>query len=176
LADEIKTTDEEFLKDRVIFLEEEFNEKSCNKAKRQLLYLLGKDSNAPITIYISSFGGGVHDFLMLYGILKTVKCRVTTVALGKCMSAGSYLLLCGDERLAYPTTRIMMHELAYTGSYAKLHDKDISHKEAVELQKILNELVSKKTKIKKPEEFLKEDKYLSLEDALKLEVITKIIE
>lgn len=166
--------DSEFLKDRVIFLEEEFNEKSCNKAKRQLLYLISKDSNAPITIYISSYGGGVNEFLMLYGILQKTTCKIITVAIGKCMSAGAYLLLCGEERIAYPDTRIMLHELAYTGSYAKLHDKDIAHKECIELQKILNNLVSSKTKIKKVDEFLKEDKYMSVEDAFKLGILTKI--
>ena len=176
MVDEIKTTDEEFLKDRVVFVEEEFNEKSCNKTKRQLLYLLNKDQNSPITIYISSFGGGVHDFLMLYGILKTVKCKITTIALGKCMSAGAYLLLCGDERLAYPNSRIMLHELAYSGSYAKLHDKTNDYKDSVELQKILTDLVSSKTKIDKANEFLKEDRHVSLEDALELGILTKIIE
>jgi len=169
------TDDGEFLKDRVIFVEKEFNETTCNVTKRQLLYLLTKDAKAPITIYISSYGGGVNEFLMLYGIIQKASCKITTVALGKCMSAGAYLLLCGHERYAYPDTRIMLHELAYTGTYAKLHDKENAHKECITLQKILTDLVSNNTKIKKADEFLKEDKYLSVEDAFKLGVLTKMM-
>ena len=166
---------EAFLKDRVIFMEEEFNEKTCNKLKKQLLYLMTHNEKEPVTIYISSYGGGIHEFLMLYGLLEKKRFPLTTIALGKAMSAGSYLLLLGDIRLAYPHSRIMFHELAYSNKYSKLHDQKYDYDESERLQKILTDLVKKVTKVKKVEEFLKKDSYVEIDEAKKLDILTGTI-
>jgi len=165
--------DKKFLEDRTIIFEGDFDEENCFRMKRQLLQLIKEDGNKPITIYISSFGGGVQLFLMLYGILKTCSCKIITIASGFCMSAGAMLLLCGDDRLAYPGTRIMLHELAWYGNYAKLHDKTNRFKESTELQNVLNGIVKDKTKIHHVEKFMKEDNYFSVDDALKNGILNK---
>jgi len=167
--------EEEFMKDRVVFMEKEFEEDSCNTLKRQLLYLFTHDAQKPITIYISSYGGSTYDLISLYGLLQTAPCEIHTVALGKCMSAGAYLLLMGDKRFAYPDTRIMFHEVSWSGPYDRLHDKKNDYKEAKHIQEILNKLVRRVTKIKNPEELFKEERFMSPEEAQKLEVIHKIV-
>lgn len=171
---EILKIKDEFIKDRTIMFSGRFNEANCDSLKEQLLYLGNQDAKKDITIYISSFGGSVCEFLKIYGILEAAKhrgCRIITVAVGYAMSAGAYLLLLGDERYAYPNTRIMLHELAWQGGYAKLHDKTADYKESKILQKKLCELVKNRTKIKKVEDFLKTDQYMGVEEALKAGVI-----
>ncbi len=165
----------DFLKDRVVFMEGNFDDENCNKLKKELLHLFSHDSKKPITIYITSFGGYIHNFLSIYGLLKTAQCKITTIALGQCMSCGAFLLLCGDERLAYPHAQIMLHELSAYQPYSKLHELEIDFKYSKTLQKILNDLVKKTTKIKNVAEFMKEDNFLDLNDALKIGVIHKVI-
>ena len=173
--EESAISDENYLKSRVVFMEEDFREKSCNKLKKQLLYLFTHNSKKPITIYISSYGGSVDELLMIYGLLKSAPCKIITVALGKCMSAGSYLLLLGDKRYIYPFTRLMFHELAWGGGYSKLHDKETYFNESKRCQEILSNIVKNTTKTKNVDNFLKEDSYMEPTEALKLGVVHKIL-
>lgn len=156
---------------RILFMEEGFDEESVNTLKKELLRL-NSQSTEPITIMINSTGGEVGPLLTLYGIIQNLSCQVVTVAAGYCYSAGAFLLLMGDVRVALPETRIMMHEIS-GGISSKLHEVEIDIKETKILQNIINKLVKKKTKIKKPSEWLKEDKYLSVKEALALNILTE---
>lgn len=171
----IKNIPDEFLRDRTIVFEGAFDEKNCKEFKEKLLYLLNNSPTEDITIYISSFGGSLHSFLSIYGLLKTAQCKIITIALGYCMSAGAYLLLLGDKRHAYPGTRIMLHELGWKGSYAKLHDKTSDFEESKRNQELLCNLVKEKTKIKNVEEYLKEDKYVGCNEAVIHGILTESI-
>jgi ATP-dependent Clp protease protease subunit len=164
----------EFLKDRVIFFETEFDEFECNSVKKKILYLYKKDPKLPITIYINSFGGSADDFLMIYGLLQRAPCKIITIVTGYAYSAGADLLMCGDERYAYPGSRIMFHELSLGIAYDKLHEQEHNIKEARKINEIITELM-KKTKIKNIADYLKEDRYMGVEEALHLGVLTKKI-
>ena len=163
--------DDIFLKERVLFMEEEFDEDSCNYLKKQLLWLMTHDEKKPVTIYISSYGGDVYDFLQIYGLLKRKKFHLTTIAVGKCMSAGAYLLMMGDTRRAYPGSRIMFHELT-ANSYGKLNEQEIDVKESKQLMKILYNLCEE-INMEDIEEWLQKDQYLSVKEALKINVLNK---
>jgi ATP-dependent Clp protease, protease subunit len=158
-----------FIKERILFLEEDFDEESVNKLKKELLYLITVDEEAPVTLYISSFGGSVYDFLTLYGLLKNRKFRLTTIALGKCMSAGAFLLLLGDVRKAYPGTRIMFHELS-SQSFGKLNEQEINLEESRCLMKTLYS-ITKIINVPNVKEWLAKDRYLGVNEAYKLGVI-----
>ena len=166
-----------FYKDRVLFMEKEFDEVSCNILRKQMLALIADDPNSEITIYISSYGGSVYDFLQLYDIvsMKSRRWKLRTIAIGKAMSAGAYLLLLGDIRLSFEHSRIMLHELAYSTSYNKLHEQENYIEESKKLQKILANIVKRKTNIKNVEVYLKENQHMSPTEAVKLKVIDRII-
>ena len=167
-------SDEKFLENRIIFMQGDFDEKSCNKLARELLYLSVKDEKKDVTIYIDSFGGAAYGLLNILNIIDAAPYKVTTIAMGKAMSAGAYLLLYGDTRLAYRNTRIMLHELMYRTGFAKLHDQTADYKESNELQKIMSKIVAKRTKIKNVDEFLKVDQFMDAATAKKLGVIDSI--
>lgn len=60
------------------------------------LYLMDTMSRDPCEMFISSYGGSVHEALALYDIMHTVKCPIHTFAFGKCMSAAPLLLAAGE--------------------------------------------------------------------------------
>jgi len=168
----------EFMIDRVVFMDGEFNETKCQLLTKQLLHLNKKDQEKDIIIYIDSYGGEVYSLLQIYNLIKSFKCKVHTIATGKAMSAGSSLLMVGTKgkRFAYEHTRIMLHELSLGIGYDMLHDVNARVKNSNELMKILCNITKKHTKIKNVETFLKENKYISSKEALKLGIIDKIID
>jgi ATP-dependent Clp protease, protease subunit len=167
-------SNDEFMKRRLIFMEEDFDEESCNELKKRIIYLLTHDPKEPVVLYINSYGGSSYSLLKIIDLLRSRKFHLTTIALGYVMSGGAYLLLEGDTRLSYPNTSIMLHEVS-SGVFGKLHDIEIDFNEAKRLNNILVDLVKSNTKIKDVEEFLKEDQYLSPKEAKKLGIIDKII-
>jgi ATP-dependent Clp protease protease subunit len=167
----------EFAKDRTVFMEGSFEEETCQLLTKQLLYLYSQNQKKDIIIYIDSYGGDACSFLQIYNLLDSFKCKVKTIVSGKAMSAGAYLLLSGTkgERFAYKNSQIMLHELAYSMRYSKLHDQAKEYEYSVKLMKILYNITKKNTKIKNVENYLKEDQFISTEEALKLGIIDKII-
>jgi len=167
---------EKFLDKRIVFMEGDFTEESCRQLSKELLYLSVNNEREDVTLFIDSFGGSAYELLRIYSILKVRPFKLKTVVVGKAMSAGAYLLLMGDERIAYPFSSIMLHELTASQNHKKLHDLEDDHKENVRLQKIICELVKKTTKIERVSEFLKRDRYMAPKEALRMGVISKIKE
>jgi ATP-dependent protease ClpP protease subunit len=89
--------------------------------------------------------------------------------LGKCMSAGAFLLLLGDVRKAYPGTRIMFHELS-SQSFGKLNEQEINLEESRCLMKTLYS-ITKIINVPNVKEWLAKDRYLGVNEAYKLGVI-----
>lgn len=167
----MKIDKETFLEERVVFMEDDFNEESCNELKKQLLWLMTHAEESPVTLYISSYGGGLYEFLQIYGLLKKKKFPLTTIVTGKAMSAGAYLLMMGDTRMAYPGSRIMFHELS--GSiFGKLNEQEIDLKESKELMKTLYGLLSE-VEVDNIKEWLSKDQYLSVKEALRMNILNK---
>lgn len=164
--------EQDLLKQRVLFIEGDFDEDTINILKRELMWCMIHEPKKPVTLYISSYGGDAYDLLTIYGLLQQAQFQLTTVATGKCMSAGADLLMLGDKRMALPGTRIMMHEVAWESSYAKLHDQEIELKESQKLQEFFDTIIKEKTKIKNIKEFMRIDHYLSPEEAYKLGILT----
>ena len=167
-----------FLKDRVIFMEEDFDEYSCNEIKKQLLYLYStKDKTKKITMYINSNGGSAEDFLMLYDLIKSAPCKIHTIGLGYACSAGALLLMVGDKRSAYKSAEIMVHGLSLGIGYKKLHSTEQYVKSARVTQGKIDDILIKHTNITHAtlEKYTKEDNFLTAEQALKLGIIDKVI-
>ena len=165
--------EEDLLKQRVLFIEGDFDEESINILKRELMYCMVHKPRTPVTLYISSYGGDPYDLLSIYGLLEQKQFDLTTVAMGKCMSAGADMLMLGDFRMALPGARIMMHEIAWESSYAKLHDQEIEIKESRKLQEFFDNIIKEKTKIKDIAAFMKIDHYLDANEAYKLGILTE---
>lgn len=169
-------------KDRTIFLDEDIGEESAALIIKKIKVLEMINNKKDIVIYINSEGGDIYDGLAIYDTMRTCKCDIRTIALGKAMSAAAWLLLAGTpgKRYAHKNTRIMVHEgsTVYLGE-EKLSDLDARNKETKLLNKIYIDILKEHTKIDKTykeiEQWLSKDVYMNSEEAKKLGIIDDVI-
>tara|TARA_R110002167_G_scaffold93122_1_gene249792 strand:+ start:22704 stop:23273 length:570 start_codon:yes stop_codon:yes gene_type:complete len=95
---------------RRIFLQGDVASDSIAVAVRGL-YLLADMADAPIELYVASYGGDIDEAFQLHDVTRTIKVPVHTTALGVCMSAAPFLVACGQKghRYAAENTQFMMH-------------------------------------------------------------------
>jgi ATP-dependent Clp protease protease subunit len=81
--------------------------------------------NDPIEFVISTTGGSAHDMFTMYDIMRLARedCEITTVGLGKVMSAGVLLLAAGTKgsRKIGKNCRVMIHAVL-GGHVGTLHN------------------------------------------------------
>ncbi len=100
------------LRERIVFLGSEVEDRSANLICAQLLLLAAEDSVRDISLYINSPGGSVTAGLAIYDTMQYVPCDVSTVCMGLAASMGQFLLCSGTpgKRYALPHSRILMHQ------------------------------------------------------------------
>lgn len=103
---------ERLLRERIVFLGSEVNDKIANEITTQLLLLQAEDPEKDITLYINSPGGSVTAGFAIYDTMRLVEPDVATVAMGLAASMGQFLLTAGTpgKRAALPHARILMHQ------------------------------------------------------------------
>ena len=100
------------LEDRIILLNGEVNQDSCNLVMAQLLYLNNADKEKPIYLYISSEGGSVISGLgQVIDVMNFIKAPVYTIATGMAASMGAAILSSGEKghRYCLPSSQILVH-------------------------------------------------------------------
>ena len=172
--------EDEFLKDREIFLTEEVNAATMDDLIKQVMFLEKQDNTKEITLYINSPGGSVSSGLALYDLLMHIKSPVRTVCIGIAASMGAILFLAGKKREMMEHGRIMIHD----PSYGHL---DISGKKPHEIQQELDSLnktreatakiIAKRCnkEIEKIYEVTANDSYFDADEALEFGLATDII-
>lgn len=107
------------------------------------------ESNDPIKITLSSYGGDVYSGFEVYDAIRESKAPVHIHAMGKIMSAGLLIFLAADHRTSSKNTTFMAHSVS-TGMEGKLKDLEIDVIETKRLNdKILNILTERTKKPKK---------------------------
>ena len=94
---------------RRIYLCGDIDEESISQAIRSVWFLNSMSTDAPIEVWISTYGGELDEAFALYDTLNRVDCPVHTHVTGKCMSAGPLLLLAGDRRTCEQHSQFMFH-------------------------------------------------------------------
>ncbi len=166
------------LKDRIVFLGEDVNPHTANIIVAQLLFLDNLDSQKPIQLYINSPGGSVYDAFAIYDTMQFVKSPVHTFGIGVQASAAAFLLSSGEKgnRFLLPHATVMIHQPS-SGTRGKVSDMEIDLKEGLRLKKVLNEILAKNTgqPIKKIEDDVERDYWMSAEEAKKYGLIDRVI-
>jgi len=100
------------LKERIVVLGSDVNDKVANILSAQLLYLEGQNADKDIWLYINSPGGSVTAGMAIYDTMQFVKPDVATICMGLGASMGQFLLTAGapGKRYALPHATIMMHQ------------------------------------------------------------------
>jgi ATP-dependent Clp protease protease subunit len=100
------------LRERIVFLGTEVDDRAANLICAELLLLAAEDPTRDVSLYINSPGGSVTAGLAIYDTMQYVPCDVSTVCMGLAASMGQFLLCAGTpgKRYALPHSRILMHQ------------------------------------------------------------------
>jgi len=167
------------LKERIVFITGGIDDGVATLVVAQLLFLEAENPKKEISMYINAPGGVVTSGMAIYDTMQFIRPAVATLCIGQAASIGSLLLAAGakDQRFALPNARIMVHQPSggYQGqaSDIMLHAQEIQN-----LKKRMNEIYVRHTgqSLKKIEEALERDTFLTPDGARDFGIIDKVIE
>jgi ATP-dependent Clp protease, protease subunit len=167
------------LKERIIFITGPVEDVMSSLIVAQLLFLEADNPKKEIAMYINSPGGAVTSGLAIYDTMQFVRPAVSTLCVGQAASMGSLLLAAGhkDMRFALPNARIMLHQPS-GGFQGQATDIMLHAQEILNLKKRLNEIYVRHTgqPLKKIEDALERDYFLTADLAVEWGVVDKVIE
>lgn len=164
------------LKDNIIFIRGVIDQNLADSVVAQLLFLDSANSK-DISIYINSPGGEVSAMYSIFDTIQYIKADVSTLGLGTCASAASFLLACGSKgkRSALPNCQIMLHELS-GGVSGKVGDIRGNYKHMENLYNRMSQHYVKMTgqSLKRVRKDLERDFYMTPGEAIKYGIIDSI--
>jgi ATP-dependent Clp protease protease subunit len=167
------------LKERIIFITGPIEDGMATLVVAQMLFLEAENPKKEISMYINSPGGLVTAGLAIYDTMQFIRPPVSTLCCGQAASMGSMLLAAGakDSRFALPNARVMVHQPS-GGFQGQATDIMLHAQEILNLKKRLNEIYVKHTgqPIKRIEDALERDTFLTAEGAKEFGLIDKVIE
>ena len=156
------------LKERVIFLSGEVEDRMANLIVAQLLFLESEDPKKDINIYINSPGGSVTAGMAIYDTMQFIKPDVRTLCIGQACSMGAFLLAGGaaGKRAALPNARVMIQQ-PLGGFRGHASDIQIHAQEILKIKQTLNERLAFHTgqSIERIEKDTDRDNFMSAEEA-----------
>jgi len=167
------------LKERIIFITGPIEDGVASLVVAQLLFLEAENPKKEVSMYINSPGGIVTSGLAVYDTMQFIRPPVSTLCTGQAASMGSLLLAAGakDLRFALPNARIMVHQPS-CGFQGQATDIMLHAQEILNLKRRLNEIYVRHTgqPLKKIEDALERDMFLTAEMAKDFGLIDKVIE
>jgi len=167
------------LKERIIFITGPIDDGVASLVVAQLLFLEAENPKKEVSMYINSPGGIVTSGLAVYDTMQFIRPPVSTLCTGQAASMGSLLLAAGakDLRFALPNARIMVHQPS-GGFQGQATDIMLHAQEILNLKRRLNEIYVRHTgqPLKKIEDALERDMFLTSEMAREFGLIDKVIE
>jgi len=167
------------LKERIVFITGPVEDGMASLVVAQLLFLEADNPKKEVNMYINSPGGVVTSGLAIYDTMQFVRPAVSTLCVGQAASMGSLLLTAGEKdlRFALPNARIMVHQPS-GGFQGQATDIMLHAQEILNLKKRLNEIYGRHTgqSLKKIEEQLERDTFLTAEMAKDFGLIDKVID
>ena len=167
------------LKERIIFIPGPIDDTMSTLIVAQLLFLEAENPKKEIAMYINSPGGVVTSGLAIYDTMQFIRSPISTLCVGQAASMGSLLLAAGrkDMRFALPNARIMLHQPS-GGFQGQATDIMLHAQEILNIKKRLNDIYVKHTgqALKKIEDALERDYFLTAEMAVEWGVVDKVID
>jgi ATP-dependent Clp protease protease subunit len=145
----------------------------------QRLIALSTESDAPITMLISSPGGHVESGDAIHDMIRFVRAPVTTVGTGWVASAGTHIFLSPpkERRFCLPNTRFMIHQPA-GGAGGQATDIAIQAKEILRTRERIGRVIAKQTG--RPFETIAKDMerdfWMSASEAIEYGIVSRVIE
>ncbi len=142
------------------------------------LLALSAQSDAPITMLISSPGGHVESGDAIHDMISFVRAPVTTVGSGWVASAGAHIFLAPprERRLCLPNTRFMIHQPA-GGAGGRASDIAIQAREILKTRERIARVIATQTG-KALEQVLldmERDFWMSAQEAIDYGIVSRIV-
>ncbi len=166
------------LKERIIFMIGQVEERMANLIVAQMLFLEAENSEKDISLYINSPGGVVTAGMSIYDTMQFIKPDVSTICMGQAASMGSLILAAGakGKRFSLPSSRIMIHQLS-GGYQGQASDISIHAEEALKLKDSLNHVMAKHTgqDVGTIEKDTDRDNFFGAEEAVEYGLIDEVL-
>ena len=167
------------LKERIIIITGGIDDGVASLVVAQLLFLEADNPKKEVSMYINSPGAVVTSGMAIYDTMQFIRPPVATLCIGQAASMGSLLLAAGSkgQRFALPNARIMVHQPS-GGFQGQASDIMLHAQEILNLKKRLNDIYVKHTgqQLKKIEDALERDTFMTAEAAKDFGIIDKVIE
>lgn len=166
------------LKERVIFLSGEVEDRMANLIVAQLLFLESEDPTKDINIYINSPGGSVTAGMAIYDTMQFIKPDIRTLCIGQACSMGAFLLAGGTagKRAALPNAQVMIHQ-PLGGFRGQASDIQIHAQEILKIKHTLNDRLAFHTgqSIERIEKDTDRDNFMSAEEAQAYGLVDEVL-
>ncbi len=177
-ADKQDATEERLLfKSRFVMVFGAIDDKLAQATCRRLL-ALAAESDAPITMLISSPGGHVESGDAIHDMINFVAAPVTTVGSGWVASAGAHIFLAPpkERRLCLPNTRFMIHQPA-GGMGGQASDIAIQAKEILRTRERIARVIATQTgkSLEAVTTDMERDYWMSAAEAVDYGIVSRII-
>ena len=143
------------------------------------LIALAEESDAPISVLISSPGGHVESGDAIHDVIRFVRAPVTTLGTGWVASAGTHVFLAApkERRLCLPNTRFMIHQPG-GGAGGPATDIAIQAKEILRTRERVAKVIARQTgqSLQKVLTDMERDFWMSAEEAIDYGLVSKIIQ
>lgn len=167
------------LKERIVFVNGEFEDQMANLIVAQLLFLEADNLEKEIYMYINSPGGVVSSGMAIYDTMQYIKPKIATLCIGQACSMGATILLSGEKgmRYALPNSRVMIHQ-PLGGYRGQATDIEIHAKETMKVKKMLHEIYAKHSgkTIVQVAKSMERDNFMSASEAKDFGLVDKIIQ
>lgn len=173
-----KLEEQLLFKSRYVMVFGEIDDKVAHATCRRLL-ALSQESDAPITLLISSPGGHVESGDAIHDMIRFVRAPVTIVGTGWVASAGThiYLAVPKERRFALPNTRFMIHQPA-GGAGGQASDIAIQAKEILRARDRIAHVIARETgqPLERVRSDIERDFWMSTEEAIAYGLVSRVIE
>jgi len=143
------------------------------------LIALAQESDAPISMLISSPGGHVESGDAIHDVIRFVGVKVTTIGTGWVASAGTHVFLAPpkESRVCLPNTRFMIHQPG-GGAGGPATDIAIQAKEILRTRERIAKVIARQTGQPQQKVLadMERDFWLSAEEAIDYGLVSRIIQ
>ena len=145
----------------------------------QRLVALATESDAPITMLISSPGGHVESGDAIHDMIRFVRAPVTMVGTGWVAGAGTHVFIAPpkERRFCLPNTRFMIHQPA-GGAGGQATDIAIQAKEILRTRERIGRVIAKQTgrPFETVAKDMERDFWMSAPEAIEYGIVSRVIE
>jgi ATP-dependent Clp protease protease subunit len=143
------------------------------------LIALAHQSNAPISLLISSPGGHVESSDAIHDVIRFIAAPVTAIGTGWVASAGTHVFLAApkERRVCLPNTRFMIHQPA-GGAGGPATDIEIQAKEILRTRERIARTIARQTgqSYERVMADMERDYWMSASEAIEYGIVSRVVQ